>query len=453
MAQPGPDTSAGRLSRRGVLAGAGLFVGGVAVTAGTRRVMEPESKDVQGLNPRSDAWYDLRLSGDGLMDNQLLWFLGHATHGQSDVGDVLETARRIQPGDEKSWFESWLKTATRVHQHATAAEAKGHRVSAGQAYARAANYYRAATMHYTNREDPALMETTRAAASTFEKSNALLGFDIQPVDIPYEGTNLPAYFVRSPYAQASAPVILLHQGLHAWPEETKWVWEGARRRGYHVLFFHGPGQGRALREKNLSFRPDWEKAVSPVVDAAERISGVDPKRILLMGLSFGGALAPRAAAFEQRLALCIANPGVLSWWEQHTEHFNRFLPGALSLLKSHPEAFDEAIHGLAKRWPTADYWLKDVYWKHGARSPSELFRKLEEFTNEAIVERIRCPVLIMDGEAEDVSPGQSQKLYDALRGPKHLMTFTQAEAAPLHCQSASAALAEERLFDWLDENV
>ncbi|NTX17169.1 alpha/beta fold hydrolase [Myxococcus sp. CA056] len=453
MNNPGRDSSAGGLSRRGVLVGTGLFVGGAAVTTGSRRLMEPESTDVVGLNPRSDAWYDLRLSGDGLMDNQLLWFLGHATHGQADVSDVMETAKRMRPGDERSWFEAWLQTATRVHGLATTAESKGHRLSAGQAYARAANYYRAATMHYTDTADPRLLEVTRTSAATFEKSNALLDFDIQPLEIPYEGTSLPAYFVRSPHAKPSAPVLLLHQGLHAWPEETKWVWEGARKRGYHVLMFHGPGQGRALREKGLSFRPDWEKAVSPVVDAAERISGVDPRRILLMGLSFGGALAPRAAAFEPRLALCIANPGVLSWWESHAAHFNRFLPGSLALLKSHPEAFDEAILGLASRWPTASYWLKDVFWKHGAKTPSELFRKLEEFTNEAIVERIRCPVLIMEGEAEDVSPGQSRKLYDALRGPKHLMNFTQADAAPLHCQAASTAIAEERMFDWLDENV
>ncbi|QDF04346.1 hypothetical protein BHS04_14175 [Myxococcus xanthus] len=453
MVKPEGEPTAGRPSRRGVLMGAGLFAGGAAAALGLRSALAPVSKDVQGLNPRSDAWYDIRLTGDGLMDNQVLWFLSHATHGQSDVGEVLETASRIQPGDERSWFEAWTQTARRVHGHAQDAESKGHLLSAGQAYARAANYYRAATMHYTDLEDPRTLEVTRQAATTFEKSNGLLGYDVQPLAIPYEGTSLAAYFVRSPHAKPSAPVIILHQGLHAWPEETKWVWEGAARRGYHVLMFHGPGQGRSLREHRLSFRPDWEKAVSPVVNAAERISGVDPRRIILMGLSFGGALAPRAAAFEPRIALCIANPGVLSWWESTSSHFNRFLPGSLALLKSHPEKFDQAITALADRWPTAQYWLRDVYWKHGARSPSELFRKLEEFTNEAIVDRIRCPVLIMEGEAEDASPGQSQKLYDALRGPKHLMMFTHEEAAPLHCQAASTALAEARLFDWLDENV
>ncbi|XXF78746.1 alpha/beta fold hydrolase [Myxococcaceae bacterium GXIMD 01537] len=453
MSKPVGDSSAGRISRRGVLAGVGLFAGGAAAAAGARRWLEPPVADIAGINPRGNHWYDLRLTGDGLMDNQMLWFLSHTANGQSDLGEGLETATRIKAGDERSWFEEWVKTAQRVHGVAQGCEAKGHRLSAGTAYARASNYYRAALMHYTDTADPRLLEVTRTAATTFEKANALLDFPAQPLDIPYEGTTLPAYFIRSPHAKPSAPVILLHQGLHAWPEETKWVWDGAYKRGYHSLIFHGPGQGRALRERGLSFRPDWERAVTPVVDAAERISGVDPKRILLMGLSFGGALAPRAAAFEKRLALCIANPGVLNWWEAMSGHFERYTPGALSLLKSHPEQFDNVLLKLAAGWPTAGYWLHDVFWKHGARTPSELFRKLEEFNNESVVEKISCPVLIMEGEAEDASPGQSKKLFDALRGPKHLMMFTQEEAAPLHCQAASLALAEQRLFDWLDENV
>ncbi len=442
-----------RLSRRGALGGAGLFLGGALAALGGQRAFARPPKEVPGIKPRSDAWYDLNFTGDGLMDNQLLWFLGHASTGTSDIGECLETAKRIQAGEEKSWFDAWLATAERVHRVADQAQARGHVLSAGETYARAANYYRAATMHYTDRGDPRLLEATHRASATFERANALLNYPAQPIEIPYEGSSLPAYFIRSPHAKPSAPVLLMHQGLHAWPEETKWVYDGACKRGYHALIFHGPGQGRSLREKGLTFRPDWERAVSPVVDVAERIAGVDPKRILLMGLSFGGALAPRAAAFDQRIALCIANPGVLSWWEATCAHFERFLPGVLSLLRSQPELFDRAIHRLADGWPTAAYWLRDVQWKHGAGSPSQVFQKLSEFDNTPIIEKISCPVLIMEGTAEDASPGQSQKLYDALKGPKHLMMFTEEEAAPLHCQAGSVALAAQRLFDWLDENV
>ena len=44
--------------------------------------------------------------------------------------------------------------------------------------------------------------------------------------------------------------------------------EPAARRGYHVLFFDGPGQGGPLIEQGLTIRPDWEAVIRPVVDLA-----------------------------------------------------------------------------------------------------------------------------------------------------------------------------------------
>lgn len=51
----------------------------------------------------------------------------------------------------------------------------------------------------------------------------------------------------------------------------------ALERGYNVLLFEGPGQGGALREQQLYFRPDWENVVTPVVDYLLARKDVDPK--------------------------------------------------------------------------------------------------------------------------------------------------------------------------------
>ena len=40
---------------------------------------------------------------------------------------------------------------------------------------------------------------------------------------------------------------------------------------------------------------------------------VDPDRMGLLGLSMGGALAPRAAAYEKHIKVCVANPGLFLW--------------------------------------------------------------------------------------------------------------------------------------------
>jgi alpha-beta hydrolase superfamily lysophospholipase len=74
-------------------------------------------------------------------------------------------------------------------------------------------------------------------------------------------------------------------------------------RGYNCLTFEGPGQGGVIRKQNIPFRYDWEKVVTPVLDYAfSREKIVDPNRIALMGISMGGYLAARAAAFEDRIA-------------------------------------------------------------------------------------------------------------------------------------------------------
>src|SRR5215467_8822977 len=56
-------------------------------------------------------------------------------------------------------------------------------------------------------------------------------------------------------------------------------------------------------------RPDWENVVRAVVDFVLARPEVDPGRVALIGWSFGGYLAPRAASGEPRLAACIADPG------------------------------------------------------------------------------------------------------------------------------------------------
>lgn len=65
------------------------------------------------------------------------------------------------------------------------------------------------------------------------------------------------------------------------------------------MTFEGPGQGAMIREQHLPFRPDWENVVGPALDFLEQRAEVQSDKIALMGISFGGFLAPRA----QRLTI------------------------------------------------------------------------------------------------------------------------------------------------------
>jgi hypothetical protein len=70
-----------------------------------------------------------------------------------------------------------------------------------------------------------------------------------------------------------------------------------------------------------------------------------------------------------------------------------------------------------------------------------------------IVSRIGCPMLAADPDGEQLWPGQSQQLYQALPGPKALVPFTRAEGADLHCERKAPGLRAQRIFDWLDATL
>lgn len=405
------------------------------------------------LHNALDTFWAPVFTGEEIMDNQVLWYLGQATQGATDILECLSAASKITPGDEASWFAAWHALAKSVRARSDEHLAKGHRRSAGTSLFRASNYYRAALIRYPEPKDPLLREATDDSDATFHRALELLGMPGRAVSIPYENTTLPGTFFTSPLAKGvRAATLLVHQGFHAFPEETMWVVQGALDRGHHCLIFHGPGQGLVLRQQALPFRPDWERVVTPVVDFALSLPEVDPSRLVLMGLSFGGALAPRAAAFETRLAALIANPGVLNWHGAMIRQLQQF-PGLEALLTASPETFDASVGFIVADSAPARWWFKDAMWKHGATSPSDLLEKLRSFNNEGLAQRITCKTLVMDGTAEEFSTGEAQRLYDVLTCPKTFMLFEEADTGLNHCQGGALLVAQERMFDWVDENV
>ena len=97
----------------------------------------------------------------------------------------------------------------------------------------------------------------------------LFDFAFQQVSIPYEQTVLPGYLYLVDGTGAPRPTVIYNSGYDSTAEESYFaIAAAALARGYNVLAFDGPGQGAALREQRLVFRPDWEAVITPVVDFA-----------------------------------------------------------------------------------------------------------------------------------------------------------------------------------------
>lgn len=119
--------------------------------------------------------------------------------------------------------------------------------------------------------------------------------------MPYENGAIRAIFYPGPDEWENKPLIVFVGGEDSTLEELYFALvPAAHRRGYGVLTYEGPGQGAALREHGPFFTPQWEKPNAAVFDAYLG-SHAKPSLIVLVGMSMGGYLAARAAAFEPRI--------------------------------------------------------------------------------------------------------------------------------------------------------
>ena len=396
-------------------------------------------------------WFELGMMPDPILDQVLLYYLGEARMGLTDIGEVLDSASRVKADDEYSWTREFSATADRVCAAAEAGEKAGHRIGAGEAYLRASSYYRAALHRHPDPAAPEIRQMAAREAACFARAITLLKLPAQVVRIPYEGTTLPGYLFTAPTAGRKAPILIVHQGRDAWAEDDKYIAEEAMARGWSCLLFDGPGMGQALRLQGLPFRPDWEKVITPVVDFAISQPGVDASRIALMGLSMGGALAPRAAAFEKRLKLVIANPGVLEWSRIYTGFIMDRYPQMADMPEKDPAGFNAIMNKVIEENPFMRWGMRDSMWKHGVSTPAQLMVEMKKYTNKGIAEKITARTLVIDGEAEEF--GQAKELFDALRCPKDYLLFTAKETAQVHVQTGATAVASQRIFDWLEDNL
>jgi len=90
---------------------------------------------------------------------------------------------------------------------------------------------------------------------------------------------------------------------------------------------------------------------------------------------------------------------------------------------------------------------------YGLESPFDVFTAVRQYNLDEVVDQITTSLLITDPEGEQFWPGQSQQLFDKLRGTKKLLTFTADEGADRHCEPLARSLLEQRMFDWLDETL
>lgn len=384
---------------------------------------------------------------------QFLRCLAAASVDAADINECFIAQSQIKENDDESWFAAWNNLAVRIENEAAQSERKHHTESACTAYSRASNYYRAAEFFlHTNPSDPRILPNAAKSRDCFEKASKYFSHPIQKIQIPFESTALPGYLCLVDDDEIH-PLLIVQTGFDGTKEELYyWIARPAIQRGYHCLIFEGPGQGEMIREQNIPFRPNWETVITPVVDYAVTLKKINPEKIALMGISMGGYLVPRALAFEKRIKVGIANGGVFDFHEVCTQE----APPEIEAILDNPEAakqMDEEVQKIMKSNAELRWAIGHGMYVFHAKTPSEFTRMTRPYTLKGLAENIKCKMLVVDSEEEKQMKGQAKKLYDALTCPKEFMLFKTSEGGGPHCQVGGYVFSNEKIFNWLDENL
>ena len=398
---------------------------------------------------QNNNWYDELFFSDKSFTLEFIRTLGYAYSGGADIGESISTSKQIPDADIDSWYQQWLVTANRLYGVAEKMKQKNDLASAREAYLRASNYYRTAGFYMVAAKDrDKSINTLGLSKSSFLNAIATLPF-IQPIKIPYDGTVLPGYLIRSPFK--NSPLLIVNTGFDGTAEELYFqIGVAAYERGYNVLLFEGPGQGEVLRKQNIPFRYDWEHVVTPIIDYALTLPDINKNKIALLGVGMGGYLVARAAAFDKRIKACVVNGGVYDVAESAVKNVPADF---MKLLTSNPGKFDTAMYDEMKKNVRAGWFFNNAMWAFQAASPADVLTKLQQYSMKDVVKQIKCPMLVVNSEDDVFNQGQAKMLYEELSSSKTFMEFTKEDDAQAHSQMGATAISNEKILNWLNATL
>lgn len=291
-----------------------------------------------------------------------------------DANDFQRITNSVEHWDD--WCQAWSECGAMHARMGEQAEARGHYESAAQHFFQAAISYHFGKYLFVHRPQE-LRAAHDHVVGYYQRALPYFDFPGEHVAIPYEGGVTMYGILRKPWHTPKPSVVILVPGLDSVKEELHIYGDDFLRRGMAVLAIDGPGQGEM--EFELPLRPEYDVPVRYAINYLETRPDVDARRVGLMGVSFGGQFAVRAAAFEPRLKAAIENCGP---YNQSLNFKNRPSISRATM-----------VHRLK------------------VANEEEAISRLRQFNLEGVAEKVTCPLLVIQGRHDRlVPPEQGERI-------------------------------------------
>jgi dienelactone hydrolase len=381
------------------------------------------------MTATAPSWTD-HFPGNFLWSNAMLVCKGMAPYGAVALRDLDRIGTRLaaRGGEARAWLEEWNAEAEALDVRA----AKASPATAGLLLLRAGMYrFTGERFVQPGAEKRALGEH---AYRNLHAGLRARHPEIDFAEVPYDGTSLPALFMRAPVS-GPAPVVVIFDGMDN-AKEMSVLFAGLEfaRRGMHTLAIDGPGQGETLRLRGMSARHDYEVAGAAALDYLATRPEADMRRAVVMGYSFGGYYAVRVAAHEPRFAAGVALTA--PHWD---------LAGFQRSVRDKARAAGQTI-------AQSNFQFR---WVVGAADDDAAIAIAERFDVAGPASHIRCPFLVTHGADDRVIPvANARRLFDALGTPrKSLRIFTGEEGGAQHAHVDDRQIGISHAADWITETL
>jgi pimeloyl-ACP methyl ester carboxylesterase len=304
-------------------------------------------------------------------------------------------------------------------------------------------YYRAAEF-FTHPTDPDKKALYDKFTDLFY--NKLFAYEpIERYIVPYGNAYLPALKVPM-QGESKLGTIVIHGGFDSFIEEFYSIALYFSDLGYEIIMFDGPGQGGALKEYGLPLDYAWEKPAKAILDYFK----VD--NVIWLGISMGGWLCFRAAAYEPRIKRVIALSIAYDYMKNPPKAVEKF---ARWLFK-YPMVMNMLSKLKMKLMPQEKWGIDNLMYITKTDTPLDAALAFIKFNEENLKSGlVTQDVLILTGAEDHFIPLKLHHMQVAALIRAKSITeriFLKEDHGQNHCQIGNIGLALEVMAKWISQD-